>query len=453
MSTLLTFLDLRADRDIVLARQRARVVASRLGFESQDQIRIASAVSEVARHAIRSGGVVRVEFLVEGNPGTALTIQVVVPQPFEPTEIDADGAFDGPRRMMDAFRVEPSGGSGLVIAMTKSLPRRGAGLSSQAAARIALELEEIAPSSPVDELLTQNRELVRLLDDLKSREIELAQLNRELEDTNRGVVALYHEIDERADSFQRASELKTRFLSNVSHEFRTPLTSILGMSRLLLDGDDGPLNDEQGRQVRYILRAAHDLLGMVNDLLDLARIEAGRDEVVLGEVALPEFFGVMRGMLRPLLPDDSPVELVFQVDPDVPVLNTDEGKLVQIVRNLVSNALKFTERGEVRVRGAVGPEGFVTVAVSDTGIGIDPGDFGRIFDEFGQVDSPLQRKSKGSGLGLPLARKLAELLGGTLEVASRPGVGSTFTATLPVDDPGAVLPSSMVPHSQGVADA
>jgi len=147
------------------------------------------------------------------------------------------------------------------------------------------------------------------------------------------------------------------------------------------------------------------------------------------------------------------VELVFEVDPDVPVLLTDEGKLVQIVRNLVSNALKFTERGEVRVRGSVGPEGFVAIAVIDTGIGIDLGDFGRIFDEFGQVDGPLQRKSKGSGLGLPLARRLAELLGGTLEVASRPGVGSTFTATLPVVDSGAALASSRLPLSQGLADA
>lgn len=457
MNTPLTFLDLRAERDIVLARQRARVIANRLGFESQDQVRIATAVSEVARLAIRSGGVVRVEFLVEGNPGSALGVRLDVPRPegegsLERVCFESDGQFDGARRMMDTFRVEPSTESSCSIAMTKSLPRRGQALTASIAVQLAEELAEITPTSPVDELLRQNRELLRVLDDLRNRELELAQLNRELEETNRGVVALYHEIDERADSFQRASELKTRFLSNVSHEFRTPLTSVLSMGRLLLDGDDGPLNQEQQRQVKYIIRAALDLSGMVNDLLDLARIEAGRDEVLISEVALPEFFGVMRGMLRPLLPPDSPVELVFDVEPELPVLSTDEGKLVQVVRNLVSNALKFTERGEVRVRAESATEGSLTIAVSDTGIGISPSHFERIFEEFGQIDSALQRKSKGTGLGLPLARQLTQLLGGKLEVTSELGVGSTFTATLPVVYPRPVWTPSP-PELQGVVDA
>jgi len=456
MNTLLTFLEFRADRDIVLARQRARVVANRLGFESQDQIRIATAVSEVARLVIRSGRVVRIEFLVEGNPGSALSVRVFVPRsggnPLEPSGLESDGNFDGARRMMDTFAVESSPESSCSIAMTKSLPRRGQALTAAVAIQMAEDLAQIAPTSPVDELLRQNRELLRVLDDLRNRELELAQLNGELEETNRGVVALYHKLDQRADSFQKASELKTRFLSNVSHEFRTPLTSVLSMGRLLLDGDDGPLNPEQQRQVRYILRAAHDLSSMVNDLLDLARIEAGRDEVLVGEVALPEFFGVMRGMLRPLLPTDSPVELVFDLEPDLPVLVTDEGKLVQVVRNLVSNALKFTERGEVRVRANLDTEAAVSIVVEDTGIGIDPAHFERIFEEFGQIDSPAQRKSKGSGLGLPLARKLTQLLGGTLEVTSELGVGSTFTATLPVVYPRPDWASSSVPHSEGFAD-
>ena len=460
----LTALDLRDDRDVVLARQRARVVAGRLGFESQDQIRIATAVSEVARHAIRSGGLIRVQFLVEGDPATSLAVRVIGPrsdpdgpsdevEPRELARFAGDPGFDGARRMMDAFRVEPSPDSRFTIAMTKTLPRRGRSITPLVAARLADELADIPPSSPVEELLRQNRELLRVLDDLRNRELELAQLNRELEDTNRGVVALYTELDERAESLKQASELKTRFLSNVSHEFRTPLTSVLSMGGLLLDGADGPLNDEQERQVRYILHAAHDLLGMVNDLLDLARIEAGRDEVVTSEVALPEFFGLMRGMLRPLVPVDSAVELSFHVDSDVSPLYTDEGKLAQVVRNLVSNALKFTERGEVRVRAGHGPAGSVVIAVVDTGIGIAPGDFGRIFEEFGQVDSPLQRRSKGTGLGLPLARRLTQLLGGKLEVASQPGVGSTFTATLPIVYPRPEYTPASAPLTEGTVDA
>ncbi len=462
--SLLTFLNLRDDRDIVLARQRARAVASRLGFESQDQIRIATAVSEVARHALRTSRAVRVEFLVEGDPGSSLAVRVIAPrsdpdtpsgegEPLELARFAADPSFDGARRMMDGFRVEPSPGSTYTIAMTKAFPKRGRPVSAAVVAQIADELAELTPASPVEELLRQNRELLRVLDDLRSRELELAQLNRELEETNRGVVALYLELDERADSLKQASELKTRFLSNVSHEFRTPLTSVLSMSRLLLDGSDGLLNDEQERQVRYILRAAHDLLGMVNDLLDLARIEAGRDEVVVSEVPLSEFFGVMRGMLRPLLPAEPPVTLVFEVAPNLTPLHTDEGKLAQVVRNLVSNALKFTERGEVRVRAAAGTGGSIVIAVSDTGIGIAPGDFERIFEEFGQVDSALQRRAKGTGLGLPLARRLTQLLGGKLEVTSRVGRGSTFTATLPiVYSQPEWTPMSAVP-TRGTTDA
>ena len=442
--TPLNFLDLRDERDIVLARQRARVVAQRLGFESQDQIRIATAVSEVARHAFRSGGLVRVAFLMEGDPGTALGVQVDALQanaddppggiltPVELERIGADPEFDGARRMMDGFRVDPAFGGNFTIAMSKSLPRRGRGITAPVAVRLADELIEIIPASPVEELLRQNRDLLRLLDDLRNRELELAQVNRELEETNRGVVALYTELDERADSLKRASELKTRFLANVSHEFRTPLTSILSLGQLLMDGEDGLLNTEQERQVRYILHAASDLSGMVNDLLDLARIESGRDEVYVTEILLVDLFGLLRGMLRPLLPADSAVELLFDVNPAVPTLLTDEGKLVQVVRNLVSNALKFTERGTIRVEAEPTTDGLVAIAVHDTGIGIDPADFERIFEEFGQVDSPLQRKTKGTGLGLPLARRLTELMGGRLEVASLPGVGSTFTAYLPV---------------------
>ena len=460
----LTFLDLRDDRDIVLARQRARVVASRLGFESQDQIRIATAVSEVARHAIRGGGLVRVEFLVEGDPGSGLAIKVIAPRSdpdgssdeVEPHELArfaaADGSFDGARRMMDAFELVPTPDSRFTITMSKWLPKRSRPMTTPVTGQLADELAKIPPSSPVDELLRQNRDLLRVLDDLRNRELELAQLNRELEDTNRGVVALYTELDERANSLKAANELKTRFLSNVSHEFRTPLTSVLSMARLLIDGSDGPLNGEQERQVRYILRAAHDLLVMVNDLLDLARIEAGRDEVVVSEVPLPEFFGVMRGMLRPLLPGDSPVELIFEVEPEVTPMHTDEGKLAQIVRNLVSNALKFTERGEVRVRATPGTQGSVVIAVTDTGIGIDPKDFERIFEEFGQVDSPLQRKSKGTGLGLPLAQRLTQLLGGKLAVTSQPGRGTTFTATLPTVYPRPNWAPASASHPEGTTD-
>jgi signal transduction histidine kinase len=169
---------------------------------------------------------------------------------------------------------------------------------------------------------------------------------------------------------------------------------------------------------------------MVNDLLDLARIEAGRSVVRPTGFTAADLLAGLRGMFRALALTDT-VAVVFEDPSDLPPFVTDEGKLSQILRNFIANALKFTENGEVRVSAAVEPDGQVTFAVSDTGIGIAPEDQDRIFDEFHQLDSPLQRRATGSGLGLPLSRKLAELLGGYVAVRSTPGIGSVFSVTIP----------------------
>jgi CheY-like chemotaxis protein len=253
-----------------------------------------------------------------------------------------------------------------------------------------------------------------------------------LEDTNRGVVALYAELDEKAGHLRRADEMKSRFLSNMSHEFRTPVNAILALSHLLLERTDGELNSEQARQVGYIRKSGEDLLELVNDLLDLAKIEAGKVSIRVSEFEVGNLFSALRGMLRPLLVSNT-VNLIFDEPDGIPVMTSDEGKVSQILRNFISNAIKFTERGEVRVTAALTDDGrAVAFAVSDTGIGIAPEDQARIFDEFSQLEHPIQKQVKGTGLGLPLCRKLAELLGGSIEVNSRPGQGSTFTATIPV---------------------
>ena len=177
---------------------------------------------------------------------------------------------------------------------------------------------------------------------------------------------------------------------------------------------------------------------MVNDLLDLAKVEAGKTEIRLGKVDLSQFLGqVIRALMRPLATKDG-VTLVFEDAPAGVSLVTDEARAGQILRNLISNALKFTESGEVRVAAELTPAGdSLRVSVSDTGIGIPPQELDRIFQEFTQVENRLQRQVKGTGLGLPLSRKLATLLGGSLEVASQPGAGSTFTLTLPIHHPAA----------------
>ncbi len=257
-------------------------------------------------------------------------------------------------------------------------------------------------------------------------------LNRELEDTNRGVVALYAELDERADYLRRASELKTKFLSNVSHEFRTPLNSVISLARLLMDRVDGDLNAEQMKQVRFIESSARDLQEMVNDLLDLAKVEAGKIRIRPKEFEIHELFSALKGMLKPLLADNNSVELNFEDAQDLPKLYTDEGKVSQILRNLISNALKFTPSGHVRVSAELQGDNFVLFCVEDTGIGIPGEHHEDIFREFSQVENPLQDRHRGTGLGLPLCRNLALLLGGKIWLESEPGQGSRFYVALPV---------------------
>jgi signal transduction histidine kinase/DNA-binding response OmpR family regulator len=431
------------EQDVVAARQRARQIGALLGFEAQDQTRIATAVSEIARNAFRYGGGGRVAFAVEGRVAPqVLSICVADHGPgIDDLGDILSGRFRsstgmgigiaGARRLMDRFHVESAPGMGTTVWLQKILPHGAPFVTDKRLASIASALGEQRPQSPLEEMQLQNRELLRALDELRARQDELSRLNGELEDTNRGVVALYAELDEKADHLRRADEMKTRFLSNMSHEFRTPLNSIRALSRLLLDRTDGNLTGEQETQVRFIRKAAEDLTDLVNDLLDLAKVEAGKIVVRPIEFHVANLFGALRGMLRPLLVNES-VTLVFEDPSAAPSLYTDEAKVSQILRNFISNALKFTERGEIRVAARSAADGAaVEFSVTDTGIGIAPEDQERIFKEFGQLEHPLQRKVLGTGLGLPLTRKLTELLGGRVGLVSRPGVGSTFSATIP----------------------
>ena len=281
-------------------------------------------------------------------------------------------------------------------------------------------------------------ETERLRAEIAARDAELERLRTELSETNRGVLALYAELDTQAEALRRASDLKSSFLSNVSHELRTPIASVINLARLLLDDPSGAsrLDGEQRRQLGFIQRAGETLLEMVTSLLDLARIEAGRMQVTLSEVLVADLLAALRGMFRPLVTNRD-VTLAFDEVPAGLALETDEGKLAQILRNLVGNALKFTERGEIRI-AAVAEGGSVRFTVTDTGIGIPAEHHERIFQEFEQVAGPLQARAKGVGLGLPLSRSFAQLLGGSLTLDSAPDRGSTFTLRLPRRWPGAM---------------
>lgn len=274
---------------------------------------------------------------------------------------------------------------------------------------------------------------------LEASRREADGLRAELEETNRGVLALYAELDVQADQLRQATELKSRFLAYMSHEFRTPINSIRSITRLLLDRVDGPLTEEQEKQVSFIQQNAAEFAEMVDDLLDLAKVEAGRVEISPAWFEMVDLFSALRGMFKPVLTNPD-VHLVFEEPQDVPKLYTDDRKLSQILRNFISNALKFTPRGEVRVAARFEGDQRVTFAVSDTGIGISPEFHQSIFEDFSQVQSALQKRLRGTGLGLSLSKKLAELLGGTVHLESEPGKGSTFSVTIPVQMEGARSP-------------
>jgi signal transduction histidine kinase len=268
-------------------------------------------------------------------------------------------------------------------------------------------------------------------DDIDSLRAENDALRAELDETNQGVLALYAELDNQAEQLRQASELKSRFLSYMSHEFRTPLGSILSMTRLLDDELDGPLTTEQHKQLAFVSTAARDLSDMVDDLLDLAKIEAGRITISPAWFELMDLFSALRGMFRPIV-DTTEADLIFEAPEGMPKLYTDDKKLAQILRNFISNALKFTPRGEVRVTAQMEGTDHVRFAVSDTGIGIPEELQNVLFEDFAQIDSPLQKRLRGTGLGLSLCRQFAHLLGGEVGLESAAGVGSVFHVVLPL---------------------
>jgi signal transduction histidine kinase/CheY-like chemotaxis protein len=449
MNARLLLIAIGSETDVVLVRKRTRRLAELVGFDAQDQTRITTAVSEIARNAFEYGGGGQTEFRLVGEQSPQSFVVIVRDKGRGITNLSAILAGShksatgmglgllGARRLMDEFHVE-TGGGGTTVRLAKFLPSRAPLITPATLKQVAEKLATDGPANAMEEIRQQNQQILVQMDQLKSRQENLERLNQELQDTNRGVVALYAELDERADHLRRADELKSKFLSHMSHEFRTPLNSILALSRLLLDRSDGDLSGEQETQVRFIRRAAQNLTELVDDLLDLAKVEAGKTVVVSSEFTASSMFGALRGMLRPLLVGDA-VALVFDEAVDIPMLETDEGKVSQILRNFISNAIKFTEQGEVRVWASSDDEAdTVTFSVRDTGIGIAPGNLELIFQEFGQVAHRLQSRVKGTGLGLPLAKKLAELLGGRIAVQSVPGQGSTFSVTLPRVYPNAL---------------
>jgi signal transduction histidine kinase/CheY-like chemotaxis protein/CHASE3 domain sensor protein len=288
--------------------------------------------------------------------------------------------------------------------------------------------EELRVSN--EELEQQSRALQVSQTQLENQQAELEQINAQLEEQTQSLA-------QQRDELVRATEYKSQFLANMSHELRTPLNSSLILAKLLADNRDGNLNPEQVNFAATIYSAGNDLLTLINDILDLSKIEAGMLDVRPEPIVLRRMLDDLGATFRPVAAQKG-LELDFVVADNAPEsVETDATRLGQIIKNLLSNALKFTERGGVRMTIEPSRAGIAFV-VHDTGIGIPADQHELIFEAFRQVDAASTRKFGGTGLGLSISRDLARLLGGELEVASTPGRGSTFTLALPLRYAGRV---------------
>lgn len=450
-------LPVAAEADVFTARQRGRAVAALVGLDNQDQIRVATALSELCRELVGTAGPAVVALGLSAGDPPALV--VTARWPATPgVDLARTEGLAAATRLVDSCTVTttPAGTDQAV------LTRRLRGVTRPFTTERIDGLREqcrvdAGAGGALEALRSQNQDLLSALEDLQARQDDLlranaeleetnrgvlalhAELSDELEQTNRGVVALYAELDEMTGQLRSASETKTRFWAGVSHELRTPLNSILGLSRLLLDVGSDTLTADQRQQVELIRDSGDTLLTLVNDLLDVAKAEAGQVDVRFQVVDLRPLLERQGAALRPMLAPG--VDLIIEAPANGLVLRTDPTLIDRVVTNVLSNAVKFTEHGSVRCSAAFSPrDGVVEIAVRDTGIGISAEHQERIFEEFYQVPGPLQRARAGTGLGLAYARRVAGVLGGSLRLDSEPGYGTIVVLRLPAalgtDGPG-----------------
>jgi len=248
---------------------------------------------------------------------------------------------------------------------------------------------------------------------------------------------LFREIEEKSRQLEVANRHKSEFLANMSHELRTPLNAIIGFSEVLQERMFGDMNDKQSEYINDIHGSGKHLLSLINDILDLSKVEAGRMELEMATFGLPEAIDNALTLVRERSVRHG-IDLQSTIDPAVGEITADERKFKQILLNLLSNAVKFTPEGGRITVGARQLDSMVEVSVTDTGIGIAPADCEAVFEEFRQVGTDYTKKSEGTGLGLALTRKFVELHGGTIKVTSVLGKGSTFSFTLPLEMPAAI---------------
>ncbi|MEU0987907.1 HAMP domain-containing sensor histidine kinase [Streptomyces sp. NPDC005953] len=445
----LVTLGITSAQDVFSLRRSGQVAAETLRMERQDQVRLATALSELGRDRLGSTELTA-SFGLHEDGQTFLTVTLQWAHGLAPSE----QAMQLASRLLHQVRHLP--GDPHRIVLEQPVPA-GDGLAVRKE-KLRDALRHTAPATMAEELRAQTQDLIATLEETRAQREELRRLNEELEETNRGVLALYTELsqelettnsgvvalhtelEDKSRQLRAASEAKTRFWANVSHELRTPVNAVVALSRLLLDPQSARLDEDQHRQLSLIASSGQTLLSLVNDLLDVAKAESGQLEPQLAPVDLHMVIGQLGGALASTIRTES-VALRLPPLAELPVLVTDEVLLTRILRNLLSNALKFTVEGEVdlevrTMKEQTGP--WLSFTVTDTGVGIPVEEQQRVFEEFYQVPGPHQRGRPGTGLGLPYARTLTQLLGGSMELTSTPGRGTRVEVRLPDLDPSEI---------------
>jgi len=362
------------------------------------------------------------------------------------------GFLHGVRERDVRFMETIAASVGAAIANVLHRQRLQAALEEQQALNEELQVQQEELRTANEELEEQSRALEESQSALENQQAELEQTNEQLaeqaanlDNKNSALVQAQEQLRERALELERASRYKSEFLANMSHELRTPLNSSLILAKLLADNAGGNLNDEQVRFAQTIYSAGNDLLNLINDILDISKVEAGKLELVPEDLPLRR---VIEGLARVFEPLARQKHLDFSltVEPNVPIsIHTDRQRLEQILKNLLSNAVKFTDAGKVNLTVSANTDGWIQFTVQDSGIGIAPEQQEKIFDAFHQADGSTARKYGGTGLGLSISRDLTALLGGTLNLTSTPGEGSTFVLSLPRNGTVAATPPVLPP--------
>jgi signal transduction histidine kinase len=436
VSTRLGDVYVRREADIVKVRDRVRRLAREMGFDSTTQIKITTAVSEVTRNIYeyaKSGAIMLA--LAERGPdfGLQVTARDDGPGIDEATlrsimrghYQSASGlgvGLSGTRKLMDEFDIQTRLGEGTRVTLVKWMPRGAADDVKGRVEELRGHLGEDVEDSAIEELQQQNRDLAQILAELEEKRGQLEALNVQLSETNR-------ELNEANAKLRELSEMKEEFLALTTHDLRSPLTVISGVISFFTSGRLGELSPEQKNMVAMMERNTQNLIELVNDLLDASKLESGTMRLELASINIKGVVDELRESMEPLAREKE-IKLIEALPEDLPPVEADRAKLRRVLLNLLSNALKFTQKGgSVEVRAA--REGDrVRVAVSDTGVGIAPDDVARLFDKYEQARSRATRGEKGTGLGLYITKQLVELHGSQIKVESEVGKGSTFSFTL-----------------------